>query len=146
MDCSPPGSSVRGTSQARILQWVAISFSRGSSRPRDQTHVSGVSCLTGRFITTEPLLWYLIHLLKSGLLKTEWLKRKMDSFVKPKLLKLPLGLKSLSLTQGFFFFFLFANQVEANLSLTLGYAKNIFLCVSLEVLENCFCKRTLVLF
>ena len=105
MDCSPPGSSVRGTSQARILQWVAISFSRGSSRPRDQTHVSGVSCLTGRFITTEPLLWYLIHLLKSGLLKTEWLKRKMDSFVKPKLLKLPLGLKSLSLTQGFFFFF-----------------------------------------
>ena len=96
-------------------------------------------------MTTEPLLWYLIHLLKSGLLKTEWLKRKMDSFVKPKLLKLPLGLKSLSLTQGFFFF-LFANQVEANLNLTLGYAKNILLCVFLEVLENCFCKRTLVLF
>ena len=40
MDCSPPGSSVRGILQARILEWVAISFSRGSSRPRDQTHVS----------------------------------------------------------------------------------------------------------
>ena len=35
MDCSPPGSSVRGILQARILQWVAIPFSRGSSQPRD---------------------------------------------------------------------------------------------------------------
>ena len=35
VDCSPPDSSVRGISQARILEWVAISFSRASSRPRD---------------------------------------------------------------------------------------------------------------
>ena len=35
MDCSPPGSSVRGIFQARLLEWVAISFSRGSSGPRD---------------------------------------------------------------------------------------------------------------
>ena len=40
MDCSPPGSSVHGISQARILEWVAISFSRASSQPRDQTHIS----------------------------------------------------------------------------------------------------------
>ena len=40
MDCSTPGSSVQGISQARILERVAISFSRGSSRPRDRTHVS----------------------------------------------------------------------------------------------------------
>ena len=40
MDCSPPGSSVHGISQASILEWVAISFSRGSSQPRDQTQVS----------------------------------------------------------------------------------------------------------
>ena len=40
MDCSPPGSSVHGISQARILGWVALSSSRESSRPRDQTHVS----------------------------------------------------------------------------------------------------------
>ena len=40
MDCSLPGSSVQGISQARILEWVAISSSRGSSRPRDQTQVS----------------------------------------------------------------------------------------------------------
>ena len=39
MDCSPPGSSVPGILQARILEWVAISSSRGSSQPRDQTHV-----------------------------------------------------------------------------------------------------------
>ena len=40
MNCSLPGSSVHGIPQVRILEWVAISFSRGSSRPRDQTHVS----------------------------------------------------------------------------------------------------------
>ena len=40
MDCSPPGSSVQGISQARIVEWVAISFSRGSSAPRHQTHIS----------------------------------------------------------------------------------------------------------
>ena len=46
MDCSPPGSSVHGISQARILEWVAILFSRGSSRPRDQTQVC---CIAGIF-------------------------------------------------------------------------------------------------
>ena len=40
MDCSPPGSSVHGILQARILEWVAISVSRGSSQPRDQNQVS----------------------------------------------------------------------------------------------------------
>ena len=48
MDCSPPGSSVHGISQARILEWVAISFSRGSSRPRNRTQVS---CIAGIFFT-----------------------------------------------------------------------------------------------
>ena len=43
MDCSLTGSSVHGIFQARILEWVAISFSRGSSRPWDQTHVSCAS-------------------------------------------------------------------------------------------------------
>ena len=47
MDCSPPGSSVRGILQARILEWVAMPSSRGPSWPRDRTHVSYVSC-TGR--------------------------------------------------------------------------------------------------
>ena len=42
MDCSPPGSSVHGILQARILEWVTISFCRGSSRPRDRTRVSGI--------------------------------------------------------------------------------------------------------
>ena len=43
MDCSPPGSSVHGISQARIPEWVAISFSRGFSRPQDQTRVSRIA-------------------------------------------------------------------------------------------------------
>ena len=45
MDCSLPGSSVHGILQARILEWVAISFSRGSSQPSDRTQVS---CTAGR--------------------------------------------------------------------------------------------------
>ena len=51
MDYSLPGSSVYGVSQARLLEWVTISFSRGSSYPRDQTQVLW---LAGRFFTTEP--------------------------------------------------------------------------------------------
>ena len=53
MDCTPPGSSVHGISQARILEWVAIIFSRGSSCPRDQTLVS---CIAGRFFTSEKVI------------------------------------------------------------------------------------------
>ena len=49
MDHSPPGSSVHGILQARILEWVAMPFSRGSSRPRDQTQVSNIA---GRFFTS----------------------------------------------------------------------------------------------
>ena len=45
MDCTLPESSIHGIFQARILEWVAISFSKRSSRPRDQTHVSYVSCI-----------------------------------------------------------------------------------------------------
>ena len=48
MDCSLPGSSIHGIFQARILEWVAISFSRRSSRPRDWTQVS---CNAGRCFT-----------------------------------------------------------------------------------------------
>ena len=47
-DSSPPGSSVRGIFQARVLKQAAISFSRGSSRPRDQTQVS---CIAGSRFT-----------------------------------------------------------------------------------------------
>ena len=61
----PPGSSVHGISQARVLEWVAVAFSRGSSQPRDRTRVS---CIVGRFFTiwttrdllsfpSYPVLW-----------------------------------------------------------------------------------------
>ena len=56
MDCSPPGSSVHGIFQARILEWVAISYSRGSSRPRDQIQVSCVSCIS-RQILYHRAIW-----------------------------------------------------------------------------------------
>ena len=48
--CSPPGSSVHGIFQARILEWVAISSSRGSSQPRGRTHISSVSCIGRRVL------------------------------------------------------------------------------------------------
>ena len=48
MDCSLPGSSVHGIFQARVLEWIAISFSRGSARPRDRTQVS---CMVDRRFT-----------------------------------------------------------------------------------------------
>ena len=51
MYCNLPGSSAHGVFQAKILEWVAISFSRGSSQPRDQTCIS---CIAGRFLTAEP--------------------------------------------------------------------------------------------
>ena len=55
MDCGLPGTSVCGIFQARILEWVALSSSRGSSQPRDWTHVSWVFCIGSGFFTTVPL-------------------------------------------------------------------------------------------
>ena len=54
MNCSPPGRSVHGILQARISEWIAIPFFRGSSWPRDWTWVSCISCIVGRFFITEP--------------------------------------------------------------------------------------------
>ena len=50
MDCSPPGFSVHGILQARILEWVAKPSSRGSSGPRNQTHISCVFCNVRRIL------------------------------------------------------------------------------------------------
>ena len=65
MDCSPPGSSVHGISQARILEWVAIPSSRGSSWCRNQTSVFCISCIAGGFLTfwatgasCTPIKWW----------------------------------------------------------------------------------------
>ena len=58
MDCSPPESSVLGILQARILEWISILFSRGSSWPRDQTKVS---CIAGRFFTVWAMHLSLPH-------------------------------------------------------------------------------------
>ena len=58
VDCSPPGSSIHGILQARILVWAAISFFRGSSRPRDQTWVSRIlgRCFTIWVTREVPLI------------------------------------------------------------------------------------------
>ena len=60
IDCSPPGSSVHKILQAkRIPEWVAIPFSKGSSQPRDRTHIS---CIAGRFFT----VWVIMEALCSN--------------------------------------------------------------------------------
>ena len=60
MDCSPPGSSVHGILQAGIMEWVAISFSRGPSQPKDQIQVS---CLAGGFF----IVWATREALYTGI-------------------------------------------------------------------------------
>ena len=60
MACSPPGSSVCGSFQVRILEWVAISSSRGSFWPRDRIRVSCASC-TGRQILYHCIPWVLFY-------------------------------------------------------------------------------------
>ena len=54
MDCSLPGSSVHGILQAKILEWVSMPSSRGSSPPRDRTTSLVSPALAGRFFTSVP--------------------------------------------------------------------------------------------
>ena len=65
MDYNPPGSSVHGILQARILGWVAIPFSRGSSQPRDWTQVSQIA---GKFFT----IWATWEAQRDGFIITKW--------------------------------------------------------------------------
>ena len=65
MDCSAPGSSAHGILQARILEWVVMPSSQGSSQPRNQTHISSVSCTSGRFFTHWST-WEAQGLLRAG--------------------------------------------------------------------------------
>ena len=79
MDRSPPASSVLGILQARILEWVAMTFSRGSSQPRDRTQVS---CIAGRFFTIRATrdnsIWK-----RSGLnIKKKWIQNTYWIFCK----------------------------------------------------------------
>ena len=62
MGCRPSGSSVHGIFQARIVQWVAISYSKGSSQPRDRTHISCISW-TGRQILYHGCHFFLIFII-----------------------------------------------------------------------------------
>ena len=71
MDCSLPGSSVHGTLQTRVLEWAAISSSRGSSRPRNETHVF---CTAGGCFTTESSGKPHTHRPQSALLATAGLE------------------------------------------------------------------------
>ena len=70
MDCSLPSSSIHGILQARGLEWVAISFSRGSSQPRDQTLVSRI---VGRLFTVWATREALLYKKPSAIV-SEWLK------------------------------------------------------------------------
>ena len=78
MDCRPPGSLVHEILQARIMEWVAMPFFRGSSRPPDRTWVS---CIAGRFFTIwatrEALL--LLPLSRSVVSDSVWLHRRQPT-------------------------------------------------------------------
>ena len=64
MGCSPPGSSFHGIFQARILEWIAISTSRGSSRPRDWSRVSSFSCIGRQILYHFEASAWAAHILK----------------------------------------------------------------------------------
>ena len=71
-DCSPPGSSVHGISQARILEWVAIPFSRGSLRPMDGTQISHIA---GELFTT----WVIGNPKKTGVSSLSFLQENFPT-------------------------------------------------------------------
>ena len=78
--CSPPDSSIHGIFQARVLKWVAISFSRGSSWPRDQTQVSRRAgrCFTV-WATREPMFGKTESKRRRGKQRMRWLDGITDS-------------------------------------------------------------------
>ena len=102
IDCSPPGPSVHGILQARILEWVAISFSGGSSRPRDRTQVS----CTGRRILyhwDKPIsLFYCHKKAASALFSTSTLSLSSNQ----------VWLSGCNLSFAVYFFFLFKSYKE----------------------------------
>ena len=80
MDCSLPGSSVHGILQARILEWVTISFSRGSSWPRDRTRVSRIGGRRFNLWATREARWLMVIPIKDPKLDHVWrLKPESDN-------------------------------------------------------------------
>ena len=79
MDCSPFRSSVQGILQVRILEWVAISFSNGSSQPRDQSCVSWSPALAGRYFTIWAT-WETLHAFLLNPINTIQLSFKVTSW------------------------------------------------------------------
>ena len=78
-DCSLPGSSVQGVLPARILDWVAMPFSSGSSWPKDRTHVSSIA---GRFFTIWAMWEVYISRINKNLIrarKHEWTNSLMNN-------------------------------------------------------------------
>ena len=81
MDCSPPGSCIHGILQARVLEWVVISFSRRSSQPRDRTRVSRT---VGRWFTIWATREVLIYLILSCIFVSSyslWCREIRDFFI-----------------------------------------------------------------
>ena len=89
MDCSPPGSSVYGIFQARILQWVVISYSRGSSWPRDWTCFYFIS----RQILYHYATWEFFTLLLSKFSKHSQEFQVLQAFTNPGLLSISLPVR-----------------------------------------------------
>ena len=79
MACSPPGSSVHGILWARILEWVAISSSRGSSPPRDWICISWVFCIGRRIL-------YLWATREAPFMETSWLSSHHSQWTKIRLI------------------------------------------------------------
>ena len=82
--CSPPGSSVHGISQARILKWVAISFSRRSSQPRDRTQISFIGRQILYHWATRKAQTYIVLYVSYVSIKLEKTLNKLKNFLDSK--------------------------------------------------------------
>ena len=91
MNCGPPGSSVPGILQARILKWLAISYSMGSSWPRDWTHISCIfyigrwilfHCTTWEALKKSPIPIYLNWICGWGISSIAFIKAPYGEFIK----------------------------------------------------------------
>ena len=104
MDCSLSGSAIHGIFQARVLEWIAISFSRGSSRPRKRTQVSHIA---GRHFTVwgtreAPNTQYLTIIIYGMFASFQWALQNIFCFM----VNMRVSLTRMSTVQGLYVLFL----------------------------------------
>ena len=144
MDCSLSGFSVHGIFQARVPEWFAFSFSRGSSRPRDQTQIS---CIVGRHFTLLSML-IITFLPRSKCLLISWLQSPYAVIFKPKKVKSIIFPHLYAMKwwdQMLIFFFLMLSFKPAFSLSSFTFIKRLFSSSSLSAIMVTSCQNLMLL-